>query len=150
VRFAAAGATEGLHTATLVFHTRDGGALPGGIDLDDVQFDLSVDVLDGPTFAGLGSAIPARTGFASLHPNPFRVSAEFRFGLARPSRAHVRIVDVTGRAVRELMARDLPAGFHTLRWDGRDGAGRETSPGVYFVRLVADGETETRKITRVR
>jgi len=149
VRFPAQGAALGLHVGTLVLRTRDLPGPPGAVDLDDVQFDLAVNVVDGTVAAGLPAAI-ARTGFVTLRPNPFRSVSEVRFGLARAARARVSVVDVAGRAVRTLVDAALPAGEHAAAWDGRDASGGEAAPGVYFVRLTADGTAETRKVTRLR
>ena len=42
------------------------------------------------------------------------------------------------------------AGTYTLRWDGRDGEGRELGSGVYLFRLQAGGQVETRKLLLLR
>lgn len=150
VRFAASGAALGVHTGTLVFHTRDLPGPSGASNLDDVQFDLSVAVQASGTGTPLVAAIPTRTGFVSLRPNPFRAAASIRFGLARDERAHLIVVDVAGRTVRALLDGALPAGEHDVAWDGRDGSGRAVSPGIYFVRLTAGAVAQTRKIARLR
>jgi flagellar hook assembly protein FlgD len=50
------------------------------------------------------------------------------------------IFDVSGRLVKVLFAGRLPAGDHELRWDGSTGAGAAASPGLFYARLVVDGE----------
>jgi flagellar hook assembly protein FlgD len=42
------------------------------------------------------------------------------------------------------------AGARSLRWDGRNEAGRPVGPGVYFVRLSTAGGTWTRMVARLR
>ncbi len=42
------------------------------------------------------------------------------------------------------------AGQHPLSWDGRDSRSRRVPRGVYFLRIVADGEVVTRKLVRLR
>jgi flagellar hook assembly protein FlgD len=52
--------------------------------------------------------------------------------------------------VRSLQEGVLPAGAHSLVWDGRDDAGQTVSAGVYFF-VVTDGTTGTvRKSVRLR
>lgn len=150
VAFDAVGAADGVYNGTLVFHTRDLPGIPGGTDLDDVQFDLSVTVDGGAVGAPVAVASVARTGFTTLRPNPFRAASEIRFGLVRPVRTRLAIVDVTGRAVRTLTDGTLPAGEHGVTWDGRDASGGAVAPGIYFVRLTAGDVTETRKVARIR
>ena len=42
------------------------------------------------------------------------------------------------------------AGSYTLRWDGRDEAGRELASGMYLFRLVAGERMTTRKLLLLR
>ena len=52
--------------------------------------------------------------------------------------------------VRWLARGEYPAGYHTVEWDGRDGAGSRVAPGVYFLRSASGGEVHTRKVMVVR
>ncbi len=83
----------------------------------------------------------ARLG-ASLrtHPNPFNPRTTLDFVLPREDRVQVRVLDMRGRVVRELMSARLPAGDHTVVWDGRDNDGRELPSRVY---RCEDDHTET-------
>jgi flagellar hook assembly protein FlgD len=60
------------------------------------------------------------------------------------------IFDAGGRLVKSLKRGFLPAGKHTLRWEGDTDAGTNAASGVYFVRVTAGGKTATVKITLVR
>jgi hypothetical protein len=44
----------------------------------------------------------------------------------------------------------LPAGEHTVRWDGRDASGRPAGNDLYLVRLEVDGEKLTGKLIEMR
>jgi YVTN family beta-propeller protein len=103
-----------------------------------------------------GSAgVPATGGggafaFRSIGPNPFRDATELRFTLGAASQVDATVYDVMGRTVRTLArGRVLDAGLQSLRWDGRDAAGRPVGTGVYFVRLKTAGGTWTRMAARV-
>jgi flagellar hook assembly protein FlgD len=62
----------------------------------------------------------------------------------------VAVHDLRGAPVRVLHGGSLAAGVHALRWDGRDGRGREVAAGVYWVR-VTDGESRaTAKLVLAR
>ena len=56
------------------------------------------------------------------------------------------VYDVAGRRVATLAAGHHRAATHRITWDGRDGRGRATAAGIYFVRLVAGDASITRKI----
>lgn len=87
-------------------------------------------VLDVPPPA---PATGARLSLASR--NPARDGATLRCSLARAGRVRLAIHDVTGRLVRTLADGVLPAGAHSLAWDGRDEAGERVPPGLYLARL---------------
>lgn len=104
--------------------------------------------VDAPTIAR-----PALGEGALTFPNPFREQTSLRFELAPGRGAHVtvEVIDVNGRRVRTLFDRRLPGGSHTVGWDGTDEASRRVAAGVYFARLVIDGDQiRTKKMTRMR
>ena len=55
--------------------------------------------------------------------------------------------DLRGREIRELLRETMPAGAHSVEWDGRDHAGGRMSSGAYIVRMVVGESVETRKVT---
>jgi flagellar hook assembly protein FlgD len=66
--------------------------------------------------------------------------------LPKKSAVSLRFYDVRGRLVRAaLVEEELPAGEHQWVWDGRNGAGVQIGPGVYFVRLSVGDEQRTTK-----
>jgi len=60
------------------------------------------------------------------------------------------VFDAAGRRVALLLDEERPAGPGTLRWNGRDAAGRSVASGVYHARLRAAGKTQTTKLVLVR
>jgi flagellar hook assembly protein FlgD len=52
--------------------------------------------------------------------------------------------------VRTLAGGGLPAGEHTVVWDGRDDSGRSLSTGVYFIRAFGAGFGETLRAVLLR
>ena len=86
---------------------------------------------------------------ASL-PNPFRQSTEIRFELARPEHVELAVYDIAGRRVTTLLSRQLSSGLQTTAWDGTNAVGSPVSAGTYFLRLQADGRSETSRITVLR
>ncbi len=62
------------------------------------------------------------------------------------SAANLAIYNLRG----ELIRRQLPAGNHITRWDGKDDTGRETASGIYLYRLRVGSVTEMRKLSLVK
>lgn len=83
-------------------------------------------------------------------PNPVKSSAEFRFGLAQDRKASLEIYNVLGQRVKTLLSGQLPAGNHTVKWNGCDEEGRKVSSGVYVYRLNTGDRTLTRRLTVIR
>ena len=91
-----------------------------------------------------GEEAPGRIASLSVAPNPVRDVATVRFGLAEPTTVRVDVVDVLGRRVAAEV--------------GAFGAGNQSvsiptarlAPGVYVVRLEADGDVRTETLVRAR
>ena len=94
--------------------------------------------------------VPGTWTLGAARPQPARGLQSIPLTLSRPARLSVAVHDVGGRRVRSLQEGVLPAGAHSLVWDGRDDAGQTVSAGVYFF-VVTDGTTGTvRKSVRLR
>jgi hypothetical protein len=85
------------------------------------------------------------------HPNPFNPTTIISYELTAPAIISLRIYDVAGHLVRSLMSEELSAaGLHEIRWEGKDGRGRDVATGVYFCRLAASGSSQTTKMVLIR
>jgi hypothetical protein len=84
------------------------------------------------------------------YPNPFSPETRIAFDLPAAGLVEIRIYDVTGRLIRTLVDEKRPTGFHSLKWDGRDNAGRAVASGTYFYKLTAPEVKESRKMILLR
>jgi len=85
----------------------------------------------------------AESGLLSLEPNPFRSSTAIRFAPSQAaigSSVRLRVVDVTGRVVRNLINGSLESGPQTVIWDASDDNGNKVSAGIYFL-VMESGST---------
>ena len=62
----------------------------------------------------------------------------------------LRVFDVSGRLVRDLVSEELPGGHHAITWDRRADGGTEAAPGVYHVELRSDTGRRTQKLVVLR
>ena len=83
-------------------------------------------------------------------PNPFNASTSIEYSLPAPSSVAVAIFNLLGQRVRVLVDQAMPAGEHTVNWDGRDRSGSDVSSGVYFIVMQAGGEQAVRKAMVVK
>lgn len=109
-----------------------------------------------PTIPGSGPSTFGQSGpdaglwLGPAVPNPTQEGTSIRFGIPQAAQVTLAVYDQLGRRVRELVNASLPAGTHTLDWDGRDGAGRPVASALYFYRLVVDGRSLTGKVFKLR
>ncbi|KPJ52313.1 hypothetical protein AMJ39_08165 [candidate division TA06 bacterium DG_24] len=87
---------------------------------------------------------------AQNRPNPFGSSTMISYSVRTRQPVSLRIYDVRGALVRELVGGAVGAGVHRVSWDGRDGRGEEVGSGVYFCHLVAGEWAETRRMVLLR
>jgi hypothetical protein len=91
---------------------------------------------------------PVRSMFLSQNrPNPFNPRTSIEYGLAEPSHVSLRVYDVAGRLVRNLVDAPMAAGVRTAEWDAKDDRGFLVSSGVYYYELrAADISTRHRMV----
>jgi hypothetical protein len=93
---------------------------------------------------------PKVTALLPCYPNPFNPTTTIPFSLETQGNVSLRIYDAAGRVVRTLQDGALPAGPHSLMWDGRDDRGASAATGIYFVRLVTGSFETTQKIVLLK
>lgn len=121
-----------------------GGASLVEAAVDDLEF-----TGEGP--AGILGENPYRTVMlASPRPSPSAGNTILQFALPGRQRAELQVFNVEGRLIRTLANGVLAPGLHQLVWDGRNNAGLDMGPGVYFVSLRTDGAARASRLVRIR
>jgi DNA-binding beta-propeller fold protein YncE len=101
---------------------------------------------------------PGAIECALASPNP--TSGEVVLQLRLPARVdgrgaayqvRARVLDMAGRQVRDLPARELLPGNQFLHWDGNTASGAAASPGVYVLQVAVDRQiVGSLKLVRLR
>jgi hypothetical protein len=103
--------------------------------------------------------VPATFALAQNYPNPFSANGygtfgnpetEIRFALPQASRVSVKILNLLGEEVRKLMDEPREAGYHAVRWDGKDKNGNAVASGVYLYQLQAGSFSQVKKMSLLR
>ena len=84
------------------------------------------------------------------YPNPFNPTTVISYQLSVVSEVKLRIVDVMGRQIRELVNERQPAGVHQVQWDGQNDGGDFVSSGIYFYLLSAGSRSTVRRMVLLR
>jgi hypothetical protein len=119
-----------------------------GEDISDADFTLwgSISGTEGAGLAGVpDDAILKITGG-----NPNGPEIRMVFGIAVPAYVTLRVYDVAGRRVAELVSGRISDGYHSVLWHGQSSAGTSLGPGIYFVRLNTGNTCRTAKVVVAR
>jgi hypothetical protein len=81
-----------------------------------------------------------------IHPQPFTAGHALSFSLAEAGEVRLALYDARGRERAILDSGIRGVGTHTVRWDGRDRAGRPLPAGMYFLWLRVGAHAEGHKL----
>jgi hypothetical protein len=88
---------------------------------------------------------PLQFELAQNYPNPFNPSTVIRYQLPNSANVTLKVFDVTGKEVAEVVNGYQTAGEHSVEFNAAN-----LPSGVYFYRLSAGNHTATRKMMLVR
>ena len=86
------------------------------------------------------------TKLGDNYPNPFNPTTTISFSVAQT----LAIFNIKGQKVKKLVDEILPAGQHSVIWNGTDENGNIVSSGVYFYKMKAEQYTSTKKMILVK
>ena len=89
--------------------------------------------------------LPIQFGLRQNYPNPFNPATTIEFTIPQQAYVSLKVFNLIGEEVANLVAKDLFAGNYKIQWDIRN-----QSSGVYFYRLETAGFTETKKLVILR
>jgi hypothetical protein len=92
------------------------------------------------------NGIPKEYSLGQNYPNPFNLSTVIPFALPRAGFASLKIYNIVGQEVANLVSGNLPAGAFRAIWGGKDINGETVSSGIYLYRLKAGDYVEVRKM----
>ena len=163
----AGGGTLSVATATTDANGQAVTRLTLGSDPGTNTVSATVEGLESVTFTATGQesplaslldlfgggkrvALPDSPQLAQNAPNPFNSQTVLSYFLPAPGPAHLEVFTLTGQRVAVLHQGLQQVGYHRLRWNGRDDAGRPVASGMYLYRLVTNEVVLTRKLILLR
>ena len=84
--------------------------------------------------------------FHPAAPNPIAAQTRFSYELAEPGWVKLAVYDVQGRLMRTLVDGRQTATRHEIVWNGEGEGGRRLPGDIYFVRLLTERGSQTRRI----
>ncbi|MBS1494921.1 MAG: T9SS type A sorting domain-containing protein [Bacteroidetes bacterium] len=93
--------------------------------------------------------LPVKFNLSQNYPNPFNPTTKINYDLPFDSKVQIKIFDMTGREVYQLVNESLTAGYYRAQFNGSAFAS-----GTYFYQIVANGGnqsfTKTMKMVLVK
>ncbi|MBN2090250.1 T9SS type A sorting domain-containing protein [candidate division KSB1 bacterium] len=87
---------------------------------------------------------------AQNYPNPFNPTTNISFALAEKGQTQLSIFNLAGQQIRTLVNAELPAGSHSVAWDGKDANYQAVPSGIYFYKIVTNNMSETRRMVLIK
>ena len=89
--------------------------------------------------------IPNEYEVSVAYPNPFNPVTSIDFGIPKDEMVSVKVYDINGKVVAELMNDYKTAGYYNVQWNANN-----QSSGLYFVQLTTQGYQSTQKVMLVK
>lgn len=95
----------------------------------------------------VSTEIPNSISLKQNYPNPFNPVTKIQFEINKSSEVSLRVFDINGREIAELIKGNYPAGKYETELDANK---YSLSSGVYFYTLSTNGYAETRKLNLIK
>jgi len=100
-------------------------------------------------FVGIGENRKNDDMLLSCYPNPFADVTSIRFTMATAGMVSIKLFDIHGKEIRNLIERTFQKGDHTLEWNGCDGERHRVKPGIYLCQIRIDNHISFLKIISI-
>jgi len=109
------------------------------IILNETEYDISNVQFD--------KLIPKVFKLSQNYPNPFNPETTIKYQLPKNSKVTLEIYNILGQKVKTLINSDIEAGYHSIRWNGRNDRGITAASGVYIYMIRTNtGYFKTKKM----
>jgi hypothetical protein len=93
----------------------------------------------------INSALPSAYDLKQNYPNPFNPSTMIRFNIPQKDYVSLKVYDILGNEVANLLSNTLDAGSHQINFN----AGKLSS-GIYFYQFITGSYSETKKMNLIK
>ena len=94
--------------------------------------------------------IPEKFELVNLYPNPFNPILTIQYNLDFEQDVSINIYNILGQKVNTLLNQKMPAGYHSINWNGKSNNGTLLGSGIYFVQVSTDTQSYVRKVSFIK
>jgi hypothetical protein len=100
-----------------------------------------------PVITGVsnGTEIPKEYQIYQNYPNPFNPTTNIKFDVPKSSIVKIKVYDVTGKKISELVNQEMAPGVYNIDWNGTGYAS-----GIYFYKITAGDFTKVMKMLLIK
>ncbi len=80
------------------------------------------------------------------YPNPFNPETTISFSMQQSESVSIEIFNIRGQKVKTLLNEQMPAGEHSVIWNGKNNAGQNVASGVYLYQISTDNHLSAKKM----
>ncbi len=118
-----------------------------GVYFDDIEFISVESTLDAKNV----DQLPENFSLYQNYPNPFNPITTIKYQLPEESYVTLKIYNLLGQEVRNLVDNIQKAGYNSIEWDGKNNSGTNVSSGIYIYKLDAQSINNfAQKFTQTR
>ena len=90
--------------------------------------------------------LPTHYALRNPFPNPFNPITKIQFDLPEKGYIRLNIFDINGKLIKTLTNQEYKQGRFKISWNAKNDNGQDVSSGMYFIRLVSENYSSTKKI----
>lgn len=117
---------------------------------DSVAHAWSVQQATGVANAESADRLPESNRLVQNYPNPFNPETTIAYELAAPQRIEIGIYNMSGQRIRTLLSGRVPAGCHSIRWNGRTESDELVASGIYYCILRGENFRQMIKLVLLK
>jgi len=122
-------ATVGVYY-TIVVRDGDGNMSPPSNE-------IMARVIRAPNPKEMVELLPEKYDLTQGYPNPFNPTLTLPYALPDLSTVVIHVYDINGRRINTLKNGMQVAGYHKIRWDGKNKSDKPLSSGMYIIQMSA-------------
>jgi ligand-binding sensor domain-containing protein len=90
--------------------------------------------------------LPTSYSLSQNYPNPFNPTTTIQYTVQEHNKVNVRIFDINGQMIKELLNEDKSSGNYLIMWNGLNDSGVKVASGTYFYQIQTGNFTQTKKM----
>lgn len=80
------------------------------------------------------------------YPNPFNSSTTIEYEIPKAGKVEIKIFDITGRLIKDIVSKKQPAGTYKTVWNGTNKSNKKVASGFYAYTIKFENKILSKKM----